>query len=427
MKIKSFLLILVLQIIVFPQQYLDRVVAVVEREIILQSELDFRAEQEAKQKNISPQTPGLKMSILNSMIDEKLLFAQAEFDSVIVSEQEINAQVEYQINYLTELVGSRENLEKTYGMSIDRIRGELRDGARKNLMIQRLIDTKFGRIEASRREIEMFFEKYKDSLGTFEAKVTLSHILKIPNTSEAMARKSYDFALSLLDSLKNGADFASLAMKYSDDSASGKFGGDLGIRKRGDFVPEFEAAAFSLKDGEISGIVKSQFGYHIIQMVERRGGSINVRHILVGIKPDPNSDNEIISLLTDIRDSITRFGQDFSVMAKKYSDDERTKNLGGLLGSFYTSGLTPELKTALEDLKNKGDITFVKPLPIPGVGTGYHIVRLDERIPRHKPDLDIDYDEFKKLASEEKKANLVNEMLENAKKIFFWEIKHYNL
>jgi peptidyl-prolyl cis-trans isomerase SurA len=297
MKIKIVVLFLFIVNIGFTQKILDRIVAVVDNEIILQSELDFQASVFASQRQLNVDTPGLKKQILNSMIEEKLIYAQAELDSITVTDDEINQRIDYQINAFTQQYGSIANIEKMYGMSIDKIKRELRDDVRKSLMTQRLQEKNFGKVDATRREVEDFYETYKDSIGTIPEKLNLFHIFQNPKAGEKLKKQFRDKALALLDSIKAGKDFAELARKYSDDPGSASQGGDLGFVKKGVFYPEFEEAAFKLNVGEISGVVESPIGFHIIQLLERRGESIKTRHILVKIKADESSDLKTIEFL----------------------------------------------------------------------------------------------------------------------------------
>ena len=321
------------------QEVLDRVVAVVDNEIILQSELEFQLNIFAAQRGVNPDSEGLKKQILNSMIDDKLVYAQSELDSIIITDEEITQRIDYQIQVFQQQYGSIQRIEEMYGMSIERIRRELRDDVRKNLMVQRMQQTKFASVEASRREVEEFFHIYKDSIGQIPEKLTIYHIFRNPKANDRIKKKAHNLAQALLDSIKAGADFAILAKKYSNDPGSASQDGDLGFVKRGIFYPEFEAAAFALDDGEISDVVESPVGFHIIQLLERRGESIHTRHILIKIEPDDDADLETIEFLSDLRDSVINKKATFQQYAKRYSEDKETASFGGDLGTFYINQL----------------------------------------------------------------------------------------
>lgn len=422
MKIKILLLIVLTTLTLSAQQTLDKIVAVVDNEIILQSELDFQIGVYASQRQVDINTPGLKEQILNSMIEEKLIYAQADLDSILVSEDEINQRIDYQINTFTQQYGSIANIEKIYGMSIDRIKRELRDEVKKSLMSQRLQEKNFGKVEATRREVEDFYKSFKDSIGTIPEKVVIYHIFQNPKASEKLKKKFYDKAAALLDSIKAGKDFSELAKKYSDDPGSAAQGGDLGFVKKGVFYPEFEGAAFQLKVGELSGIVESPVGYHIIQMIERRGESINTRHILVKIKADENADLQSIDFLSEVRDSLQKGLGTFQYYAKKYSEDKDTSPFGGELGTFYISQLDKSLLDAVGKLK-EGEIGFPKRLEYAPGTYGYHIVWLKSRVAQHKASLDSDYTEIKKLADDYKKQKEYLKWIDKIKSKIFWEVR----
>lgn len=404
------------------QQVLDKIVAVVDNEIILQSEFDFRASAEAQQRNINPADTTFRRQVLNAMIEEKLLYAQAELDSITVTDEQVKQQLDYQINYFIQQYGSREKLEQVYGMPIEKLKRSLQDDTKKNLMAEMLKQKKFAQLEASRKEIEEFYDTFKDSLGVVAEKFKIGHIFQNPKTGERVKKIAREFAVSLLDSLKKGADFAKLATKYSDDPGSAAQGGDLGSVKRGVFYPEFEAVAFSLAPNQLSGIVESPVGFHIIQLLERRGESIHTRHILVKVKSDDESDLKAIEFLTEIRDSIVRGKNTFQYYARLYSDDKETAKFGGDLGTFETSQLDKPLLDIIYKLK-EGDISFPKRLDVDKNVYGYHIVKLEKRIPQHKANLDIDFPELKKMTEYYKKQKLYVKWIDEIKGRIHWDVR----
>ncbi|MCX7875684.1 MAG: peptidylprolyl isomerase [Melioribacteraceae bacterium] len=420
---KKVILLLIISSTIFAQKVLDKIVAVVDNEIILQSELDFRVNIEAAQKNLNPADSTLRRAILNSIIEEKLLYAQADMDTIKVTDEQVQQQLDYQINYFIQQYGSRERLEQVYGMPLEKLKRSLQDDVRKNIMAQLLQQKKFGQIEASRKEVEDFFETIKDSLPIVQSKYQIAHIFVNPKTGERIKQKAKAFAQSLLDSIKAGKDFSELAKKYSDDPGSAQNGGDLGFQKRGVLVPEFEAAAYSLAQNQISNVVQSPFGFHIIQMLERRGDAIHTRHILVRIKADDEADLQAIEFLNEIRDSIVRGKNSFSYYANKYSDDKETARFGGEIGTLEVSQLDKSLLDIVYKLK-EGDISYPKRIDVDRNTYGFHIVKLIKRIPEHKPSLDLDYNEIKRLADYSKKQKLYAKFVEEIKKNIYWEIKN---
>jgi len=406
----------------FAQEVLDEIVAVVDNEIILKSELDLRINIEASQKKFDPTKLENRKRVLDGMISEKLLYAQAELDTIQVTDEEINQQLDYQMNYFIQQYGSRERVEETYGMSIEKIKREFKEETRKNIMAQKVQQQKFGEINVSRREVIDFYNSYKDSLGLIPEKFTLGHIFINPKKDSSVKERAKLFALSLLDSLRHGADFAKLATKYSDDPGSKKQGGDLGTVDRGVFYPEFEAAAFALKDDEISDIVESPVGFHIIQLLDRKGNQIHSRHILVMIKNDDKADYKSIEFLTDIKDSIRHEKNTFEYYAQKYSDDKETAKFDGKLGTLEIGQVEQQLLTTIYAMK-EGEVSPPKKINVDAQNYGYHIVKLYKRIPEHIANIETDFDDIKRLTQFRKREKLYADWVKELKSKIYWEIK----
>ena len=421
MKLKIFAVLLLLTVNAYSQELLDKIVAVVDNEIILQSELQFKTNLYASQNKLDPEQPGLKQQMLNSMIEEKLVYAQANLDSIEVTDEEISQRIDYQVNLFIQQYGSKERVEQIYGMSLEKIKRELRDDVRKSVMIQKLQEKKFGDVQATRREVEDFFVKFKDSLGVIPEKVKLAHILKNPIATEATKEKYRQFAQAILDSIKQGAVFATMAKKYSEDPGSAAEGGDLGFVKRGVFYPEFEAAAFALQPGELSEVIESPVGFHIIQMLEKRGESIHTRHILIKVKKSDEADLKAIEFLTEIRDSVIKGLRNFSDYAKEYSDDKETSPFGGELGTFYINQLDKPLTETVSKLKDR-EISFPKRIDFGGGNYGYHIVNLLKRTPQHLVDFNEDFNELQRLTDQYKKQELYENWIADLKTKIYWKI-----
>jgi len=422
MRFLIFLSCLLTGISVYGQEVIDKIAAVVGDEIITQSELEFQVNIFAAQRRVDATTPGLKNQVLNALIEEKLVYTQANLDSITVTDDEVKSRIDYQLEVFKQQHGSLAKVEEVYGMSVEKIRRELQDGVRKNIMVQKLQEKNFSDVETSRREVEDFFNLFQDSLGVIPEKVQIAHIFRNPRKSETIKLKFKKFAESLLDSIKNGADFAALAKQYSEDPGSASQGGDLGFVKRGVFYPEFESVAFALNENEISNVIESPVGFHIVQLLEKRGESIHTRHILIKIKNDEEADLNTIQFLSDIRDSIIHGKGQFSYYAKKYSEDEDTKKFGGELGTFYINQLDKAFLDAVAKLK-ENEISFPRRFEYSADNYGYHIVYLRERIAQHKADLKMDYDELKRLADEYKKQKLYEKWIAELKDNIFWEVR----
>ena len=423
MQHKMFSCLILLSGCLFAQAgIIDKVVAVVDNEIILQSELDFQASVYASQRGMDAKSPELRTQILNAMIDEKLVYAQAELDSIVVSDEEVAQRIEYQIQVLKQQYGSEASIETMYGMSLEKIKRELRDDVRKNLMVQRLREKNFAPVEASRREVEEFYMNYRDSLGMIPEKLRIYHIFRNPKTTDRLKKQYRDFAQAVLDSIKQGASFEEMAKKYSEDPGSKAYGGDLGFVKKGVFYPQFEAAAFALEVGQLSDVVETPVGYHIIELLERRGESIRTRHILFKFKTDEGADLEAIEFLSELRDSIVNEVNTFQYYAKRYSEDKETAPFSGDLGTFYINQLDKNLLDVVSKMK-QGEISFPKRIDYGQGIYGYHIVYLQSRVPQHPASLEEDYTELKRLADEYKKQKQYETWVASLRDKIYWEVR----
>jgi len=221
--------------------------------------------------------------------------------------------------------------------------------------------------------------------------------------------------------LKHGADFVTLAKRHSSDGSASK-GGDLGEYKRGSLVPEFEAAAFSLAPGQMSDVVKTVYGYHIIQLIERKGDMIHCRHILIKPKSDEKNDLEAITFLGDLRDSIMTKKNTFDYYARKYSDDKNSGRLGGDLGTWEAGQLDKPIMEQLVKLK-EGDVGFPKRYDAGGDNYGFHLLKLIKKIPQHRANIDVDYDEIKNLVTQKKKNEMLANYINELKERIYWETR----
>ena len=398
---------------------LDRIVAIIGNEIITESELDLQLMRLALRTKIDPNDPSVRSKALDEMIGRKLILAQAILDSVSVSEEQVTQQLNEQIKMFEQNYGSIERLEQAAGMTISQMKREFREEIRKNLLVESLQREKFGTISISNREVEEFYTSYRDSLPQVPEQVHLRQITIFPRVTEAFRMNARTKTVALLDSLKAGADFGELAKRYSDDVGSARNGGDLGFARRGVFVKEFEEAVFALKPDEVSGIIETQFGFHIIKLMERKGESVRAQHILIRIQKTGESDSTAINRLSELRQRILH-GEDFSALAQEYSEDAETKRLGGDLGIVETSQLSEDLRLVQQTMMN-GDLSPPSKLSFEK-DYAYAIVQLLKRIPPHAPTLQEDYQRITGYARLFKQNKLYLDWLESIKQTVYWKI-----
>lgn len=403
------------------QTSLDKIVAVVDREVITLSDLNFTVQQVALQNRMDPASPGLRQQVLDGMINDKLVLAQAILDSIVVTEEEVTERLEQQIQRLTYQAGGQEQLEKLYGMSINRMKREyqFRDMIRKQMLVQKIQQQRQMQLTVSRREVEEFYTTYKDSIPNVPAEFELSHIYIEPKPDSTVLQSIHDKAVKIIDSINAGGDFADFARRYSTDGSSSN-GGDLGFARRGSFVKEFEEAAFVLRENEISKPVRTQFGYHIIQLIERRGDAVRTRHILFPIEMSKANDDSAVALLTRIRTQVLG-GENFGVLARKYSEDTDTKDVGGDLGKVAKDQLDPAYSDFVTSAK-AGDISEPRKIPVANK-YGFHIIFVRSITSEHAINLNDDYKRLEQLALQFKLANNYQIWVEGLRKTIYWEKK----
>lgn len=380
------------------QEVLDRIVATVDDKIILQSELSQYAYQLAIQMGIDPRRDAakfdaLRANALESLVDQKAMLVKAAEDSVVVDERQVDQVLDDRIKAMTQQLGSEEKVEEYFGQPMRKIRRTLRRDISEGMLVRTLQQKKFREVRISRREVEQFYHAMKDSLPGIKESARLSHVLLNIQAGDEATKAARAKAEELLTRIRAGENFAELAGKYSEDPGSQKRGGELGFIQRGDFVREFEEAAFALQPGEISGLVQSQFGIHIIQMIDRRGEKINVRHILIRVAMSTGDENRTAEKLKSLREEIVSGKIKFEDAAKQYSNDLTTNEKGGDLGWFEIDQLqVPEFVDVAKSLK-PGEIS--QPIK---TQFGYHIVRLDERREPRDFNLKEDWDQIEDMA-----------------------------
>lgn len=402
------------------QTLVDRIIAVVDKEIITESELNERVMFLAVQNRVDPNQAGLKMQVLDGLISEKLVLAQALIDSIEVTDDEVARALDQQIANFVRQVGSEQRVEQMYGKSINRIKREYRSEIKKQLLVQKIRQQREAAISVTHREAEDFFTSFRDSLPQVPEEFELSHIYIVPKPDTALEAKTRKIMQSVLDSVHAGGDFADFAKRYSTDPGSAASGGDLGWEKRGAFVREFEETVFGMKEGDISRIVKTQFGFHIIQLLGRRGESVHARHILMKIDKGPASDSTTVDTLRTIRQRALK-GESFAELANKYSEDEDTKTIGGDLGTLTADQLQPDFAGQIKEIK-AGEIS--EPLrTVLGSSYGFHIIWMRKRTPPHAINLQDDFKRVQQLALYMKRNKQNAEWIDNLRKTIYVDIR----
>ena len=404
------------------QEVIDGIVAIVGDEIILRTELLQVAQLYAAQQGINPLSQPeafeeLKKVSLESLIDQKVLLARAEEDTITVEDQQLEAELEARIQEFVRQLGSRERVEAYFGSPIKKIKKDYREEVRKNLIIQTLQQKKLSNVQISRREVEAFFESKGDSLPEVRPMVKLRHILLEIRPGEDARKDAVARIREVQERLRQGEDFEELARQYSEDSGTADRGGALGFVERGTLFQSFEEAAFQLQPGEVSAIVETPVGLHLIQMVEKRGDKASLRHILVRLDTGSRDAEEIRERITDIRERAAA-GEDFGELAKEYSEDLSTKEEGGDLGWL------PVEEFQIQAFREVADTLQVDEISQPfQTQFGYHIVMLEGRRPARKLSLEEDWEQIKEWAWNVKRQGVMKEWIQEIRRDIYIEIK----
>jgi len=400
----------------------DRIIAIVGNEVILESDLNFQLISFMKQNNLTTYNDQVIEHVFQSMITEKLILAKAEQDSVFVSDEELNKQVDTRLHQLVSQFGSEKNLEEAYGITIIKVKKILKEQIAQNIKVERVKQQKFGSgISVTRSEVINFYNNYKDSLPPVPETVELFEVVRVPKITEESKQQARIKALAILDSLKSGSDFSTIAKNNSDDPGSKENGGLLGKSKKGSFVKEFEEAAFLLNPGEISGLVETEFGFHIIKLIDKSGDFITAQHILVKFPKNESADFEEINFLKDLRTKIKNGEYNFKQAAKQYSQETRSAVDSGYIGKISLNNLDSAEILVLKDLDKGGISDPVK------VGDeryyAYYMYNLVDRIAEHKATIENDFKTIEDLALKYKEQKMLAEWIEELKKSIYLDVK----
>ena len=389
-------------------QVIDKIEAVIGNELILTSDIESQYLQYLSQGYT--EKGEVKCQIIQDILYQKLLTHQAKVDSVEVSEKEVNKELERRLSSFISQLGSQEAMEEYFGKSILEVKEEFYDEIENQLLSQRMQSQITSSISVTPQEVRNLFDELKqeNELPLIPTQIEISQVVKIPEISLEEKSRIRKKLINFRERINKGEDFKVLATLYSDDIESAKNGGELGFVSRGDLVTEFEAAAFALKGDEISEIVETSYGYHIIQLIERRGEQINVRHILMKAKVSSESLLIAKQELEKINTLLKSGELTFEEAAKNHSDDV-SKNNGGLLinpstssSLFTTESLPADVRYSAEKLE-EGKISSVNLFTMNDGTKAYRIIKINKKIEEHTANLTDDYSKIHDYAVNSKK------------------------
>jgi peptidyl-prolyl cis-trans isomerase SurA len=389
---------------------IDGIVAVIGKSVILRSDLEKHFKDYTAQYKTVEDPDDIYCTILENLVYNKLMVNQAELDSIEVSDEEVDFMVNNRISYFLQQTGGNiKFIEEFFNKPMSEIKKDLRELMYDQALIDQVQSGITSNITVTPSEVSQFASNISpDSMPIVSTTYQFGEIVKIPPVSDEEVAAVKEQLTNYRERVLRGEKFGALARLYSDDPGSASKGGDLGFVERGTLYPEFEAAAFNLKTGEISQVVKTQAGYHIIQMIERRGESIHVAHILIQPKPSTDEQVRAIMYLDSVRKIIVEEKMPLDEAAKKYSEGSTRLN-GGMVVNPYNNSLSFDQQS----LDEATYATVSKLIPdeysecVPFVNENgvmaYRLIYLKERVLEHKANLVEDYDMIKNAALEQKK------------------------
>ena len=416
-------------------QVVDKVVAVVGKNIILQSDVEGQYIQYRMQGDIQGNANDMRCAILEDLLFQKLMLNQAEMDSLTVTDSEVEMEMNRRISELVGRAGSQEKLESIFNKSMSEIKEELRRLVKDRMLQDQVRNGILSGVAVTPAEVRNFYRSQpQDSIPMIGEEYEIAQIVKRPPVSIDQKLQVKDQLYQIRKRILDGeSSFSTMAILYSEDPGSAKKGGELGFTGRGEFAPEFEATAFNLRDGEISEVIETQFGFHIIQLIERRGEYVNCRHILmtakVPVEALEQAQHELDSAATLIRSGAMTFEE----ACLKFSDDDSKTN-GGYIsnpamgGHRLGSSDIQEMGEYFPEFKNLafviskldvGQVSDPVPMTTNDNKDAFRVVVIKKKIPAHKANLNDDYWRIQTWALNQKNQSVIQQWIKDkAKKAY---------
>lgn len=405
----------------------DKIIAKVDNYIVLKSDLE-RAYQDYITNGGTPSQEA-RCQYLAILLRNKLMVAKAEIDSVVVGDDQVESNMQRRFDLiLSQFGGSQQQIEEAYGKTMEQIKGDIYDQIKEQLVVQKMQEEITKDITVTPNEVKRFFNKIPvDSIPYLSAEVEVGQIVRLAKVSQKQKEETKRQLIEIRERIVEGEDFATLAKKFSADPSVVTNGGDMGFVGRGVMVPEFEAMSFKLKVGEISMPVESAFGFHIIQLLGRRGNEYHSQHILMSPSPSESDLTEASRFLDSVRTLILSKSYDFEKAAKEFSDDVMTKSEGGYFadpdGGTYVSvdELDPVVFFNIDTMK-VGGISKPVAYRTDQQKDAVRIFYYKSRIPPHQASLNEDWSKIENYTLNEKKNRVLFKWFEKVRQDVFINI-----
>jgi len=428
-KLKYIIAFVLIGTSVFSQEKsIDAIIAIVGEKTILKSDvetlmLQYKSRGETHGGN-------LRCFVFEELLYQALLINQAKVDSIEVSDQQVEGELDRRIAMFEEQMEGRDAMEKYFNKPFSQIKEYFRSIVEDQLISQQMESQVTQDIRVTPKEVRAYFGSIpKDSLQLVESEIEIAQIVIHPKIQDRQIEKLKKSLQEYIDRVNKGEDFEFLASLYSDDAASAENDGDLGWVRRGDLVPEFAAVAFELNEpGEMSDIIKTEFGYHVIQFIERKGERIHIRHILKIPKPLSSEKLKAKNKLDSIAKIVREGSMTFEEAALRYSTDEETNKSGGIVinpytgtSGFQSSQLDPATNYVLKQMKI-GEVSEPFESRSMRGKPEIKIIKLISKTEPHIADINTDYQLISDMAKEKKKEEIISSWIYKVQKTTYFKI-----
>ena len=417
-----------------PLEVADEIAAVVGNDVILRSEVDGLVATILQQQGASAPaySKDLWMNALGELINQQVLVEAAGRDTTVkVSEAEVQQGLDRRVNQIVQRAGGEEEVERLYGKSILQLKEDFSDDFREQLLAERFRTRRVNEVDVTPSEVRQWFEQIPaDSLPTLPDVVRLAHIVRYPKPSESARQLALNVITNIRDSVLAGVPLEDMARRFSDDPGSASNGGRYASLPLANLEPEFAAVASRIPIGEISQPFQTSRGYHILRVNERTGGTVDFNHVLITVD-DRNADPaEAIATLNAVRDSLLENPNlPFALMARRHSEEVSSKQNGGRVvdpqsgtRDLVLSALGPTWTRTLRGME-EGEISEPAPVELLDGESAYHIVKLQRRVPRHRVNLETDYERIKEYALREKQQRVLQEWINDLRAQTFVDVR----
>ncbi len=412
-RIINFLVVVVLilspVILVAQDKVIDQVLAVVGSNPILKSDIETQVIQNAAQ-GINLQGD-VKCAILEQLLEQKLLLAEAELDTlIVVTDNQINQQMDRRLNYFIENIGSEKEVEKYFSKPIMQLKAEMSETIKEQLKTEQMQTKIISKVTVTPSEVRQFFKALPSKdIPEIGSQLEYAQITMLPSITEKQDLEVKAKLREFKKRIDNGDNFATLAIMYSEDPGSARNGGEMDYVGRAMLDQTFATEAFNLKPNQISKVVRSEFGYHIIQLIDRKGEKIKCRHILIRPKIDPKELENAKNKIDSVADFVRKGKMIWEQACYMYSSDKNTRNNGGLVTSqrngsakFELSEIDPDVSKVIATM-NVGETSRPFLTLDDKQRQVYKVIKLNNKTKSHKANMQDDYQRLSEMFLAKKK------------------------